>query len=87
MASRSASSRSERASLSCTHFSRQFAAGAVIAPDTIARARGRGLDARKLLAGHDSYSLFERIDDLVKTGPTRTNVNDIRAILIAGQTS
>ena len=59
------------------------AAGAVIAPDTLARARAAGLDARALLAAHDSYSLFDAIGDLVRTGPTLTNVNDVRAILIA----
>lgn len=60
------------------------AAGAVIAPDTLARARGRGMDPIALLAGHDSYSLFHEIGDLVRTGPTLTNVNDLRAVLVAG---
>lgn len=59
------------------------AAGAIVAPDTLARARTLGLDARKFLASHDSYSFFNRIGDLIRTGPTMTNVNDIRAILIA----
>jgi glycerate-2-kinase len=59
------------------------AAGAIITPDTLARARARGLDPRALLAGHDSYGLFAALGDLVVTGPTLTNVNDIRAILIA----
>jgi glycerate 2-kinase len=59
------------------------AAGAVVTPDTLARARARGLDPRTVLAGHDSYTLFEATGDLVRTGPTLTNVNDIRAILIA----
>jgi hydroxypyruvate reductase len=59
------------------------AAGAVITPDTLARARGAGLDPRAVLTGHDSYTLFDAIGDLVRTGPTLTNVNDIRAILIA----
>ena len=59
------------------------AAGALVTPDTLARARAAGLDARALLAGHDSYTLFEALGDLVRTGPTLTNVNDIRAILIA----
>jgi hydroxypyruvate reductase len=36
-----------------------------------------------VLTGHDSYTLFDKIGDLIKTGPTLTNVNDIRAILIA----
>jgi hydroxypyruvate reductase len=59
------------------------AAGAVITPDTLARARAAGLDPRAVLTGHDSYTLFDAIGDLVRTGPTLTNVNDIRAILIA----
>jgi hydroxypyruvate reductase len=59
------------------------AAGAIVAPDTLARARQAGLDPRAVLAGHDSYSLFDAIGDLIRTGPTLTNVNDIRAILIS----
>jgi hydroxypyruvate reductase len=59
------------------------AAGAIVAPDTLARAQQAGLQPRAVLAGHDSYSLFDTIGDLVRTGPTLTNVNDIRAILIA----
>ncbi len=59
------------------------AAGAIITPDTLARARAAGLDPRAVLTGHDSYTLFDKIGDLIKTGPTLTNVNDIRAILIA----
>jgi hydroxypyruvate reductase len=58
------------------------AAGALIGPDTLARARAAGLDAAAMLQRHDSYSLFARLGDLVITGPTLTNVNDIRAILI-----
>ncbi|WP_373086532.1 glycerate kinase [Sneathiella sp.] len=57
-------------------------AGAVITPDSLTRATKQGLDARQYLARHDSYSLFEGVSDLIKTGPTRTNVNDFRAILI-----
>ncbi len=59
------------------------AAGAIVTPDTLARARAAGLDARAVLARHDSYSLFDAIGDLVRTGPTLTNVNDVRAILVA----
>lgn len=59
------------------------AAGAIITPDTLARARAAGMDAAACLAGHDSYSLFARLGDLVMTGPTLTNVNDFRAVLIA----
>jgi hydroxypyruvate reductase len=58
-------------------------AGAVLQPDSLARAVKRGLDARKLLADNDAYGFFSGVDDLVVTGPTRTNVNDYRAILIA----
>jgi glycerate 2-kinase len=59
------------------------AAGALVTPDTLARARAAGLDPRAVLAGHDSYSLFDAVGDLIRTGPTLTNVNDIRAILVA----
>jgi hydroxypyruvate reductase len=58
-------------------------AGAIAAPDTLARARAAGLDPRAMLAGHDSHTLFDRIGDAIRTGPTLTNVNDLRAILIA----
>ncbi len=58
------------------------AAGAIIRPDTLSRARAQNLDAAKMLAAHDSYSFFAALGDLVVTGPTLTNVNDIRAILI-----
>jgi len=59
------------------------AAGAVIGPDTLHRARGAGLDARAMLARHDSHAVFATLGALVVTGPTLTNVNDFRAILIA----
>ena len=59
------------------------AAGAIVLPDTLARARALGLDARAVLDAHDSYSLFSALGDLVHTGPTLTNVNDFRAVLIA----
>lgn len=58
------------------------AAGAIVTPDTLARARQAGLDPAQVLAKHDSYSLFSAIGDLVITGPTLTNVNDLRLILI-----
>ncbi len=57
-------------------------AGALLAPDSLARALALGLDARKYLAANDSYGIFSALGDLVVTGPTRTNVNDYRAILI-----
>ncbi len=59
------------------------AAGAIIGPDTLARAAAAGLSAPGHLAAHDSYSLFDRTGELIRTGPTLTNVNDLRAILIA----
>ncbi|MFJ5429327.1 glycerate kinase [Pectobacterium actinidiae] len=59
------------------------AAGAIVTPDTLARGYGLALNARNYLEEHDSYSYFERLDDLVKTGPTLTNVNDIRIVFIA----
>jgi len=49
----------------------------------LARARAKGLDPRAMLAGHDSHTLFNAIGDAIRTGPTLTNVNDVRAILIA----
>ena len=58
------------------------AAGAVVTPDTLRRAREAGLDPRAALAAHDSGSFFAALDDLVTTGPTLTNVNDFRAIVI-----
>jgi hydroxypyruvate reductase len=57
-------------------------AGAVLAPDSLARARTQGLNPRKALVANDSYGIFSALGDLVVTGPTRTNVNDYRAILI-----
>lgn len=58
------------------------AAGAIVTPDTLARAKALGLDPRGSLTAHDSYSLFDATGDLIRTGPTLTNVNDIRAILV-----
>jgi hydroxypyruvate reductase len=58
-------------------------AGAVVTPDTLARARAAGLDPRAMLAAHDSHTLFDKLGDALRTGPTLTNVNDVRAILIA----
>ena len=57
-------------------------AGAVLAPDSLARAAAKGLDARALLDANDSYGFFAALGDLVVTGPTRTNVNDYRAIAV-----
>jgi hydroxypyruvate reductase len=57
-------------------------AGGYLAPDSLARAGSTGLSAKRLAANNDSYSFFSVLGDLVVTGPTRTNVNDYRAILI-----
>jgi hydroxypyruvate reductase len=61
-------------------------AGAVIGPDSLARAAKAGLDAKARLADNDGYGLFAALDDLVVTGPTLTNVNDFRAILVLPRT-
>ena len=57
-------------------------AGALIDPTTLARARAIGLDPQGMLDNNDAYSLFKALGDLVMTGPTYTNVNDFRAILV-----
>ena len=57
-------------------------AGAIAAPDSFARAAALGLRADKLLENNDGYGYFSALGDLVITGPTRTNVNDYRAILV-----
>ncbi|KAF0164143.1 MAG: hydroxypyruvate reductase [Rhodocyclaceae bacterium] len=57
-------------------------AGALLLPDTPLRAMQAGIDLRRRLAENDAYSVFAALGDLVVTGPTRTNVNDFRAILI-----
>lgn len=57
-------------------------AGAVVGPDTLARARLAGADLADHLWRHDAYPFFELLGDLVVTGPTHTNVNDFRAVLI-----
>jgi hydroxypyruvate reductase len=58
-------------------------AGALIMNDTLARARSRGLDPQSYLDNNDAYGFFEKIGSLITTGPTLTNVNDFRAIVIA----
>ena len=58
------------------------AAGAILTPDTLDRGRKLGLNAEDGLEGHDSGSYFAALGDLLFTGPTRTNINDFRAILI-----
>ena len=57
-------------------------AGAIVTPDTLARARAQGLKAAEFLDRHDAYAFFRGIGDLVTTGPTFTNVNDFRALLV-----
>jgi glycerate 2-kinase len=60
------------------------AAGATADGSTIARAAALGLDARRHLADNDSYHFFEALGDLLKTGPTGTNVMDVRLLLVDG---
>ncbi len=57
-------------------------AGAIVDPTTLRRARELSLDPAAFLAYNNSYSIFERLGDLVVTGPTHTNVNDFRAMLV-----
>jgi hydroxypyruvate reductase len=57
-------------------------AGAILRPGSLIAARSLGLDPAGMAAGHDSATLFAALGDVVVTGPTRTNVNDFRAILI-----
>ncbi len=57
-------------------------AGAVVTPDTLARAAALGMKAADFLDRNDAYSFFAGLGDLVVTGPTFTNVNDFRALLI-----
>ena len=60
------------------------AAGAIVVEDTLERARELGLDPAEYLRTNNAYLFFESLGDLVTTGPTRTNVNDFRVILING---
>jgi hydroxypyruvate reductase len=57
-------------------------AGAIVRADMLARARLLGIDPHAYLYNNDAYSFFQKLDGLVVSGPTRTNVNDFRAILI-----
>jgi hydroxypyruvate reductase len=57
-------------------------AGASVTPDTLARAESKGAKATEYLDRNDAYSFFEAVGDLVVTGPTHTNVNDFRAMLV-----
>jgi len=58
------------------------AAGALADGETIARARALGLHPRAALEGNDAYPFFEKLGDLIMTGPTRTNVMDVRLVLV-----
>jgi len=58
-------------------------AGAIIDPDTLRRAQELDMDAKAYLADNNGYGFFDKLGDLVKTGPTLTNVNDFRAIVVA----
>jgi hydroxypyruvate reductase len=57
-------------------------AGAIVTPDTLLRAEAAGLNAKAMLADNDPWTFFNGIGDLLVTGPTLTNVNDFRAVLI-----
>tara|TARA_R110000823_G_scaffold144958_7_gene275115 strand:+ start:1391 stop:2653 length:1263 start_codon:yes stop_codon:yes gene_type:complete len=57
-------------------------AGALLAPDSWQRAQALGLDPGGMLENNDGYGFFAALDDLLFTGPTRTNVNDFRAVLV-----
>jgi hydroxypyruvate reductase len=58
------------------------AAGAIADGQTVDRARRLGMDASAYLENNDSYRFFEKLGDLVKTGPTGTNVADVRLVLV-----
>lgn len=58
------------------------AAGAIVTGETVGRGRSIGLEAAAFLAANDSYHFFEQLGDLIKTGPTGTNVNDVLFILV-----
>jgi hydroxypyruvate reductase len=58
------------------------AAGAIADGETIARASAQGLDARAFLANNDAYHFFQPLGDLIITGPTKTNVNDVILVLV-----
>jgi hydroxypyruvate reductase len=62
-------------------------AGAYLAPDSLARAQAQGINPRDSLANNDGHSFFEALGDAVVTGPTLTNVNDFRGILITAATT
>jgi len=59
------------------------AAGAVVDSTTLARARAAGLDPHKFLAENNAYAFFDALGDLIRTGPTGTNVGDVQLLLLA----
>jgi len=79
-----------RASLACTCWPADHDgidgiednAGAIVTPDTLARALAAGMKAGEYLDRNDAYSFFHALGDLVVPGPTFTNVNDFRALLV-----
>ena len=60
-------------------------AGAIITPDSLDRAEKLGLNARLFLQENDAFSFFEKLGDLIETGPTCTNVNDFRAVMVLSE--
>ena len=60
-------------------------AGAILSADSVTRASRAGVNLKMKLAENDAYGAFEALGDLLITGPTRTNVNDFRAILITSE--
>jgi glycerate 2-kinase len=61
-------------------------AGAILTPDALERTVKKHLRADKLLQDNDGYGFFSALGDLVVTGPTRTNVNDYRVVLVFSRT-
>jgi hydroxypyruvate reductase len=59
------------------------AAGALVDSSTLSRSREKGLDHDTFLRNNDSYTFFQKLGDLIITGPTRTNVMDVRVVLVA----
>jgi hydroxypyruvate reductase len=57
-------------------------AGAFLLPDSLQRAVAAGIDPHAFLEANDSYGFFRNLGDLLTTGPTRTNVNDFRAVIV-----
>jgi hydroxypyruvate reductase len=57
-------------------------AGAILSPDALKRSAAKGMSADALAADNDAWTFFNALDDLVTTGPTLTNVNDYRVILV-----